>query len=81
MDAANQNQSDLTDEAGSRRKSPYRLSQFGPKTPLQIETIRPKYPKTRPNQIETSINKADSDRKGFPQKGPGSDRKASYRWG
>ena len=81
MDAANQNQSDLTDEAGSRRKSPYRLSQFRPKTPLQIEAIEPKCPKTRSDQTETSIDKADSDQKGFPQKGPGSDRKASYRWG
>lgn len=78
-DAADQNQNDLMDEADSERKSPCGWRQFGPKTPLQIETIKPKYPKTRPNQIETSMNKADSDQKDSPQTRLGSDRKTSYR--
>ena len=69
------------DEAGSRRKSPCRLSQFEPKTPLRMETIEPKYPKTRPIQTETPMDEADSNRKDSPQTRPGSDRKASYRWG
>ena len=78
-DAANQDQNDLMDEARFRAKEPLRMA------PIRTENALA----NRNDRAEMSKDEAEPDRnvhklsrfgpKGFPQKRPGSDRKASYR--